>query len=98
MNLRKIVGRAALSALVLSVLPYQIKKDKETGSVEVRSLLWGWKKIPGEEKNHISFAIPGSGLNDDAPKKDEEPAEESAAETPAEAPSSDAPAADPAAE
>ncbi len=66
MKVGKIIGRAALGALVLSAIPYQFKKDEETGTFEVRSLLWGWKKTPrgeGEEKDHYSFAIPASGLD-----------------------------------
>ena len=67
MKVGKIIGRAALGAVVLSVIPYKIKKDKETGIFEVRSLLWGVRKTPrgeGEEKDHCSFAIPASGLDD----------------------------------
>ena len=38
MKVGKIIGRVALGALALSVVPYQFKKDEETGSIEVRSL------------------------------------------------------------
>ena len=76
MKAGKIICRVALGALVLSAIPYQFKKDEETGAVEVRSLLWGWKKIPrgeGETKDHYSFAIPASGLDDE--DESEAPAE-----------------------
>lgn len=67
MKVGKIIGRVALGALVLVSIPYQIKKDEETGIFEVRSLLWGFRKTPrgdGEEKDHCSFAIPASSLDD----------------------------------
>ena len=83
MNIKKILGRAALGALVLSVIPYQFKRDKEPGSFEVRSLLWGVKKEPpaeGEDKARVSFAIPASGLNEESSAEDKEPAEEPVAE------------------
>ncbi len=97
----KIIGRIALGALALSAIPYQFKKDKETGAFEIRSLLWGWKKTPpaeGEEKARITFAIPSNMLNGEAPKKAEEAAaeelvEEAAAEPAAEE-SAEAPAAE----
>ena len=48
-------------------------------AVEIRSLLWGMKKIPkgvADDKEHLFFAIPASGL-------DQEEAEETIAEEPA---------------
>ena len=62
----KIIAIAALGALVLSAIPYQFKKDEETGALEIRSLLWGWRRTPDadeEGKDHISFAMPPSGLD-----------------------------------
>ncbi len=59
----KIVRRAAVWALALSVIPYQINKDEKSGTLEIRSLLWGLRKIPGGEKDNFSFAIPPSGLD-----------------------------------
>ena len=100
----KFIRRAALGALLLSAIPYQLKKDEETGAFEIRSLLWGWKKTPpaeGEEKAHVTFAIPSSGLNEEARKEAEEAVKESAGEAPAEAPAdapAEAPAGEPAAE
>ena len=41
--------------------------DEKTGVVEIRSLLWAWRKTPpkeGEEKGSYAFAIPPSGLDD----------------------------------
>ena len=40
----KIVRRAAVWALALSVIPYQINKDEKSGTLEIRSLLWGLRK------------------------------------------------------
>ena len=88
MNVGKIIGRAVLGALVMSVVPYQLRKDEETGAVEVRSLLWGWKKTPraeGEEKDRYIFAIPASGLDCADETEAETPAEEAGAEAPPEA-------------
>ncbi len=79
MEIRKSIRRLALGALVLSAIPYQFKKDEETGALEVRSLLWGWKKTPrgeGEEKDHYSFAIPASGLDYTGEEPAEEPGED----------------------
>ncbi|MCR4870755.1 MAG: hypothetical protein K5859_05590 [Atopobiaceae bacterium] len=61
----KTLGRIALCALALSAIPYQFKKDDETGTVEIRSLLWGLRKTPGEEHDNYAFAIPASGLDED---------------------------------
>ena len=74
MKLGKLLGKVALGALILSAIPYQLKKDEETGSIEVRSLLWGFKKTPkeGEEKDQITFAIPASGLDQKDKTEDEE--------------------------
>lgn len=83
MEIRKGIRRIALGALVLSAIPYQFKKDEETGALEVRSLLWGWKKTPrreGEKNDHYAFAIPASGLDDVGVEKAGEPAEEPAEE------------------
>ncbi len=63
MEKKKIIGRVILGAFALSVIPYQFKKDEETGVLEIRSLLWGLRKIPGGEKDNFSFAIPPSGLD-----------------------------------
>ena len=72
MKLGKIIGVTAVGALLLSFIPYQVRKDGETGAVEMRSLLWGVKKTPGREKDRYTFAIPGAALNEEA----EAPAEE----------------------
>ena len=96
MKVGKIIGRVALGALALSVVPYQVKKDEETGSVVVRSLLWALKKTPhgeGEDKDHYTFAIPPSGINctaqEEAEKSVEEPAPEEPAEPPVEEPAAE---------
>ncbi len=75
----KIVRRAAVWALALSVIPYQINKDEKSGTLEIRSLLWGLKKVPpkeGEEKGHIVFAIPASGLDKNEAETADAPAPE----------------------
>ena len=66
MKIGKIICCAAIGALALSAIPYQFKNDEETGAVEIRSLLWGWRRTPdgdGEGKDSITFAIPVSGLD-----------------------------------
>jgi len=68
MKMSKNLRRAALIALVLSAIPYRFRKDEESGAVEIRSLLWGWKKTPraeGETQDHYCLAIPASGLDQD---------------------------------
>ena len=67
MKIKSLIRCAALGALMISAIPYQIKKDKETGGVYARSLLWAWKKVPrgeGEEKDSYFFSIPASALDD----------------------------------
>lgn len=79
MKFGKTVRRTAAWALALSVIPYQINKDEKTGILEVRSLLWGLKKIPpkeGEENGRTVFAIPASGLD----KEEAEPPKKAAEE------------------
>ena len=66
MKFGKIIGGGAALALLLSVIPYQVRKDEASGAVEVRSLLWGVRKTPGGETDRYTFAIPGSGLNEEA--------------------------------
>jgi hypothetical protein len=66
MKASKIIGNLILAALIVSSIPYQCKKDSETGALEVRSLLWAFRKTPrkeGETKDHYAFAIPPSGLD-----------------------------------
>ena len=41
MKVGKIIGRVALGALALSVVPYQFKKDEETGSEGARKVIDG---------------------------------------------------------
>lgn len=78
MKIGKFIGGAVLGALIVSAIPYKFSKDEETGTIEIRSLLWGMKKIPkgvADDKEHLFFAIPASGL-------DQEEAEETVAEEP----------------
>ena len=78
MKIGKFIGGAVLGALIVSAIPYKFSKDEETGTVEIRSLLWGMKKIPkgvADDKEHLFFAIPASGL-------DQEEAEETVLEEP----------------
>ena len=65
MKIGKIFGGIAVGALLVSLIPYRVQKDEETGAMEIRSLLWVLKKTPrkeGEEKDHYAFALPPSGL------------------------------------
>ena len=58
----------ALGAILVSLIPYRVQTNEETGVVEIRSLLWAWRKTPpkeGEEKSRYDFAIPPSGLDDE---------------------------------
>ena len=78
MKIGKFIGGAVLGALIVSAIPYKFSKDEETRTVEIRSLLWGMKKIPkgvADDKEHLFFAIPASGLG-------QEEAEETVAEEP----------------
>jgi len=88
MKVGKIIGRVALGALILSAVPYQFNKNEDNGTLEVRSLLWGWRKTPpgdGEGSAHYCFAIPASWLDDAAEKEAESLAEEPLVEGPTEA-------------
>ena len=82
MKHRSFIRGIVLGVLLASVIPYSVKKDKETGTVEVRSLLWGVKKTPGEEgedRDTYAIAIPSSGLDYADTQTDD--TEEEAAET-----------------
>ena len=62
------IGGMALGAFLVSLIPYRVQTDEETGVVEIRSLLWAWRKTPpqeGEEKGSYAFASPPSGLDDE---------------------------------
>jgi len=93
MKIAKFIGKIALGALVVSAIPYQFKKDIDTGAFEIRSLLWGVRKIPradGEEKDHFVFTIPASALDsedldEEATEDDEFSEEQTAQGEPAEA-------------
>ena len=66
MKLKKTIGHMALGALLVSLIPYYVQTDEKTGAMEVRSLLWAWRKTPrndGKEKFSYDFAMPPSGLN-----------------------------------
>lgn len=80
MKFGSFIGGLAVGALVASAIPYKIKRDEENGVVEMRSLLWAWRKTPGEGKDNYAFAIPPSGLEAQAEKEDESAAEEFADE------------------
>lgn len=73
-KLGKFIGKLTLSALAASAVPYLFQKDKDTGSFEVRSLLWAVKKTPGRERDKYTIELlPLFGAK-------EKPAEEEAAE------------------
>ena len=63
MQSKKVIVLFCLGAFAASIIPYRIRNDKEAGTLEVRSLLWGVKKTPGEGKDHYSIAIPSSELD-----------------------------------
>ncbi len=78
---RSFIGGMALGAFLVSLIPYSVQTDEKTGTVEIRSLLWAWRKIPakeGEEKGRYAFAIPPSGL--DTEEAEDEGDEEEARE------------------
>lgn len=64
-TLSQTIGRVGLCLMAAGMIPYRFRQDKETGGLEVRSLLWGVRKTPGEGKDNWSFAIPASGLDMD---------------------------------
>lgn len=74
----KFIGGVIVGALAASAIPYSIKRDEETGALEIRSLLWAFRKTPGEEKDNIAFAIPPSGLDSMETPEEELPDEEEA--------------------
>ena len=52
----------ALGAFLVSLIPYRVQKDEETGVVEIRSLLWACRKTPpkeGEEKGNTDYSFTG---------------------------------------
>ena len=79
MKFGSFIGGLVVGALVVSAIPYEIKRDEENGVVAMRSLLWAWKKTPGEGKDNYAFAIPPSGL-DMQPEEEPETAAEEIAE------------------
>ena len=65
---KSFIAGMALGAFLVSLIPYSVQTDEKTGTVEIRSLLWAWRKTPpkeGEEKSSYAFAIPPSGLDDE---------------------------------
>ena len=68
---KSFIGGMAFGAFLVSLIPYSVQTDEETGALELRSLLWAWRRTPpkeGEEKGSYAFAIPPSGLGDEAAK------------------------------
>ena len=43
---KSFIGGMALGAILVSLIPYRVQTDEETGVVEIRSLLWAWRKTP----------------------------------------------------
>ena len=82
-QMKKTVRRIALLTFLISLIPFRFRKDEETGGMEIRSLLWAWRKTPrreGETKDHYAFSIPPSGLDHLDAREAGAPAEETAAE------------------
>ena len=77
-NLGKIIGKICLGALAASLIPYHVKLDKETGAMEVGSLLWSVKKTPGEERDTYTFELLPLVGSKEAPTENEAPAAEDA--------------------
>ncbi len=59
----KIIIGVCAAAYVAGLIPYHFEKDEETGAREIRSLLWAWRKTPGDGKFRYDFAMPPSGLD-----------------------------------
>ena len=59
--------------------PYRVQVDKETGAMEVGSLLWSVKKTPGEERDTYTFELLPLVGSKEAPAENEAPAAENAA-------------------
>lgn len=59
----KILG---ISALVAGLIPYKVKKDDETGELQIRALLWGVSRGPkdSEEGDELQVSL-GIDLNDE---------------------------------
>ena len=45
---KSFIGGMALGAFLVSLIPYRVQTDEKTGVVEIRSLLWAWRKNPAE--------------------------------------------------
>ena len=68
---KSFIGGMAFGAFLVSLIPYRVQTDEKTGVVEIRSLLWAWRKTPpeeGEGKGSYTFAVPPSGLDDEEAK------------------------------
>lgn len=79
-NLGKIIGRVCAGALTVSLLPYRISKDKESGVFELRSLLWAVKKTPGQERDRYELELlPFLGGKEAAEETEAAPEEPAAA-------------------
>ena len=46
---KSFIGGMALGAFLVSLIPYSVQRNEETGVVEVRSLLWAGRKTPPKE-------------------------------------------------
>lgn len=84
-KLAKILGGVCLGALTAGLIPFRFKRDRESGSFEVGSLLWAVKKTPGEEKDTYTVELlPGIGGKDEPAADAAAPEEERFAEIPLE--------------
>lgn len=78
-NLGKIIGRVCLGALAAGLIPYRVKQDKETGTVEVGSLLWAVKKTPGAGRDTYTFELLPLLGGKEAPAENETPVSDASA-------------------
>ena len=53
----KKLGKAVAFALAAGMIPFRFRKDSETGSFEVRSLLWSVKKTAGKEQDNYTVEL-----------------------------------------
>ena len=66
MSVKSFIGGMVVGGLLVSMIPYSVEKDEDTGAIEIRSFLWGCRKTPNEEdedKYTFAFAIPPSGID-----------------------------------
>ena len=51
------IGRICVGALAAALIPYHIGLGRKDGSIELDSLLWSMKKVPGEKRDNYIFEL-----------------------------------------